>query len=412
MKLCSSASLFDFAGIPIIGNLSSGFVIGLTATGHELCQKLAASDIPESEIQAADHNLFTCLLEGGFFTESTPPQLQAAYLHVTQRCNMNCVGCYSLDASRNVLEDAPFESLAQAIDELAKNGISSLFISGGEPFLRNDLAALVERAKHRGISTVTVITNGTCVSNESLAALAAHVDTVAVSFDGYSADAPSYLRGCQRFNQLIDTVKRVQGAGIAAHIIPTVHKSNVHDLRQYVDLSAKLGTTMNYSLLSCNCSEGSDLAPFVPGDEELRDLADEILGLGSVPQLSETPVGINLTARVSCGTATKEISVAADGTVYPCHMLHYPELALGNIFETSLACILESPVAQHCAQLDARDFNDCSSCDFTLLCGGGCRARSYYQSGNLENRDPYCEFMKTFYEKMSESLSAQVRQRS
>ena len=46
----------------------------------------------------------------------------------------------------------------------------------------------------------------------------------------------------------------------------------------------------------------------------------------------DAPVGVNLTVKRNCGAGCKSLSVDADGTIYPCHMLHRPELAMGNAF--------------------------------------------------------------------------------
>lgn len=73
--------------------------------------------------------------------------LTTAYLHVTQRCNLECAGCYSLDDGRNSLEDAPTKSILRAVGQLAREGVSKLIVSGGEPFLRGDLPEIVRFAK-------------------------------------------------------------------------------------------------------------------------------------------------------------------------------------------------------------------------------------------------------------------------
>ncbi len=52
----------------------------------------------------------------------------------------------------------------RALDELAAAGLATLIISGGEPFLRDDLPDIVAYAKRTcGIKSVTVLSNGTCL---------------------------------------------------------------------------------------------------------------------------------------------------------------------------------------------------------------------------------------------------------
>ena len=302
MQFGPSVVLFGFCGIPMAGNLANGFAVGLTAEGFALCQRFACENVPDEEARAVNAELVACLQQAGFFNrEPAAPELRSAYLHVTQRCNLQCAGCYSLDDSRNASTDLSTEQLLDFISQLAAAGVASLFISGGEPFLRNDLPALVGHAKECGIGTVTIITNGTCISREVLGELAGFADSISVSFDGYSAEATPHIRGVQRFDQLVDAVRLILEAGVGAHIIPTIHRKNVHDLPRYAALAAELGVTMNYSLLSCECGSEDGLASLIPDKAALEALADELLALGSAPVLSGAPVGLNLAVRTRCG---------------------------------------------------------------------------------------------------------------
>lgn len=408
MRFGDSVELFSLAGIPMVGNMDSGAVAGLTPEGAALCERLAREDVAEEEARAVDENLVNFLLAGRFFEDAADRAAVpvSAYLHVTQRCNLDCKGCYSLDDDRNSLADAPFEAMARAIDELAGAGVRTLIVSGGEPFLRADLPQLVQRAKEAGITAVTVITNGTCATDEMLAALAPWAGTVAVSVDGWSSDCRAHIRSEQRYDQLADTVRRIQSAGMKAHIVPTIHALNYGDLPRYVEMGEALGATMNYSLLSCEACDA--LAHLLPGDNELRDLARGLLALGASPRQSTSgPFGVNLDVKRSCGAGCKELSVAADGTVYPCHMLHRAEWALGNVFEEPLADLLQGERARTLATLDAAAIEDCRDCRHRQLCGGGCRARSLYAFGDLAHKDGYCAMMEEYYDRLGAGLASQ-----
>ncbi len=406
MRFGSNVVAFDLCGIPAVGNLDNGAVAGLTPEGAQLCQRLFEEDVAEEEARRIDPTLAQWLIDSEFFAEprETAP-LTLAYLHVTQRCNLSCAGCYSEDDARNNCEDAPTDAMLRAIDELAEGGVNVLTISGGETFLRPDLPQLLQRAKEAGIGTVTVITNGTCTSDEALAALAPWADAIAVSFDGWSAQCPAHIRGEQRFPLLCDTVHRIQAAGISAHITPTIHGKNAGDMARYVQLARELGATMNYSLLSCESSDA--LAPLLPSDEALRSLAQSLLAQGSMPKSSGGPVPFSLFAATSCGAGVKELSVAADGAVYPCHMLMRPQFQLGNLFEEPLEAIRRRALEMGFGQLTVDEFDGCRDCGHRYLCGGGCRARALFAHGSLQQPDGYCQLMRTYYDQLGASLKQQ-----
>ncbi len=414
MKFAQSVVSFEFAGISLVGCLSTGYVIGLTPQGASVCSRMFEEDVCEDEIHAVDARLLEHLTKGGFFSDATPvDQVVCAYLHVTQRCNLTCKGCYSLDDQRNCLPDAPLSHLCHALDELAAAGVSRLVISGGEPFMRADLPDIVQYAKETAkIASVTVLSNGLCLTQEALKRLAPFVDCVSISFDGCSADSSAYIRSEQRFDELVAAVKMVQAAGIAAHIIPTIHARNIEDTYRYVTLSQELGASLNFSLLSCEPADAV-LGALMPKDQELRYLGESLLTLGEgVPSLAmDSPVSMSLSVRSGCGAGYRELSIGADGTIYPCHMLQRAEFAMGNAFEGSIKQALAGSVSQKFRALDASKFDDCQDCRYLHFCAGGCRARALYESGNLESRDSYCIMTQTFYDALSQKMSASMKQR-
>ena len=204
----------------------------------------------------------------------------------------------------------------------------------------------------------------------------------------------------------------VQRAGIPAHIIPTVHAKNVHDLASYVQLSRDLGASLNFSLLTCEPNDEA-LGGLLPGDEELRTLGRALLTLDNGKPLPamDAPVGVNLTVKRACGAGFKSLSIDADGTIYPCHMLHRPELAMGNAFTDSVRDALNTDVSRMFQSFDAADFEDCGTCRYLRICGGGCRARSLFESGSLKSKDSYCRMTQEFYDVLGAAMSASINQR-
>lgn len=264
--------------IPMIGNTATGYVIGLTPEGAAVCHRMFAEDVPEAEVAAVNADLPAHLRRGGFVVEdveaddvtlgkgvegveraegvgagnaaaaasapsasAVPAPLQSAYLHVTHHCNLNCIGCYSAVDARNARRDLTLDELRGIIDALADAGCQHLVISGGEPFLRDDLPAIVAYARERGIDSVDVLTNGTAVTPEKLADIAPYVGRVSVSFDGPNAEAAPVIRREPLFDRLVAAVKMIREAGIQPHIIPTAHGGNIDALGEYVALADSLG---------------------------------------------------------------------------------------------------------------------------------------------------------------------------
>jgi len=399
--------LFDFAGYTLIGNLQTGYTIGLTQDGTHICKRLKMEPVPHEEIEAVDKNLFEHLGKGKFF-DSCPEDMgvKSAYVHVTQFCNLDCVGCYSYSENRNTIQDPEVSTLKRGLDKLTEAGVSSLVISGGEPFLRKDLHEILQHAYVGcGIEDISIITNGTLIKEPMLDRLAPFTKKIAVSIDGYSDDCIPYIRREQRFSQLVRSIELIKKAGIKAHIIPTIHSKNIPDIPHYIQLAKDMGITMNFSLFSCE-NRSSAISELLFTDEDLSYLAEISFNSsnGQTIEFQDTPISLSLSSKCSCGTAVRNISIDSDGSVYPCHMLHNSELSLGNIFNEDVKSILYSKQRQRFQSFSIENAAECSTCDIKYLCGGGCRARAFFTSGSLGAKDSYCTFMQDFYAKLDKRL--------
>ena len=410
MRLSPNATLFSLGGIPLVGNLDTGGVIGLTGEGADLCGELSRRDVDKEEVPASCAELVRHLERGGYLTVAPvpSPRLRSAYLHVTQRCNLSCRFCYSAGDGRNNLHDPSPDQLARAIDLLAKLGCERLVISGGEPFLRSDLADIARRAQGAGIPEVIVLTNGLLVDEKSVEPLTGLVSCIAVAFDGTGPDAVAHLRGTQNFTQLVAAIRSVRACGIAARILPTLHGANLADMPRYEQLANERGASLGYSLLTApGCSVGT----LALEERQLRELGERSAerGMpGEDPVSGDAPA---LCARRSCGAGVRTLSIDADGTVYPCHMLHDRRLKLGNAFIDSTLDIVGSPMAARLRALDVDEMDGCGACSVRHLCGGGCRARAFMDTGELSGRDPYCELSRSYFGAVGERLATRYRGR-
>lgn len=102
--------------------------------------------------------------------------------HLTRACNYSCGHCFA--TFHDVTESsAATESLhMQVVSALADRGAAKITFSGGEPLLVNWLPSLLRHAHSLGVTTC-VVTNGSLLRQEWLAAVAAHLDWLTLSVD-------------------------------------------------------------------------------------------------------------------------------------------------------------------------------------------------------------------------------------
>jgi cyclic pyranopterin phosphate synthase len=134
-------------------------------------------------------------------------------LSVTDRCNLRCLYCmpeaeYVWLPREDVLH---FEEIAKLVDVFLSLGVDKLRLTGGEPLLRRDLAALVGMIGSKpGLADLALTTNGILLEDQIDGLVAAGLRRITVSLDTLQRDRFVALA---RFDEL----DRVRAGMTAAH---------------------------------------------------------------------------------------------------------------------------------------------------------------------------------------------------
>ena len=97
------------------------------------------------------------------FKDSYGRQITYMRISVTDRCNLRCIYCMPADGIRQTThkEILTFDEIVRIARIGAGKGISRIKITGGEPLVRKNIAALIRMLKAvPGIEQVTLTTNG------------------------------------------------------------------------------------------------------------------------------------------------------------------------------------------------------------------------------------------------------------
>lgn len=389
-QMCKAVEFIELDSERYLADFESGALIKMSDKREKILGENIQGKYYEKGDFSEDPLLFAELEDGGYFQEVIQP-LSTAYVHVTNICNLNCIGCYSYDRTRNCTDKLTLENYSYILSELAKNGVETVTISGGEPLIRKDIIEICRYAKDKAkISVLNLITNGTLYDEEQIKQLKKYVDALAVSIDGYSTENSQFLRDAGSFQKAVEFVRRVKELGLPVSILPTLHKKNIKAIGEYMKLSRELQVPISFSLLTCS----GELKDFIPTDQDLSFLAEylcEYMKNGVVPLQDYS----ELEARKSCGAGSSIISVTSEGDIYPCHMMHDTNTVMGNILERPLEEILYNAKPLP----NVEDIEKCQNCEMKYLCGGGCKARALLINGSWEKPDPYCSLNMDFYKR-------------
>jgi radical SAM protein with 4Fe4S-binding SPASM domain len=221
-----------------------------------------------------------------------------------------------------------------------------------------------------------------------------YIDVLNISIDGYNEET-QFIRDKGIMPKIIKNITFLREK-VSVNLIATIHAKNVRFTDEYIKLSKDLGVQLSFSIFTVDPNDET-FKDYIFDNRSLLDFSNKILSLDQNIPIFDTPVGeVELTCKGNCEVGKEIISIGADGSIYPCHMLHDSSLELGNILNVSLEEALNN-CDNPFSHLDVDNINECMGCQYKYLCGGGCRGRSWLYHKTLYNKDSYCSFIKNFY---------------
>lgn len=260
------------------------------------------------------------------------------WLEVTANCNSKCITCNMWKQNRS--NELSLEETKSIFKSKCMKGIGNVYLTGGEPFLRDDFVEIVNFISSELRCSISFATNGLLPQRiYEMVKKMNSKPSIDISLNGRE-ETHDFTRGIEgSFNKSIQTYKYLLKLGIKANFLFTICPYNIDDIQWVQKFSRELGTHVGFALAMPIERIGS------------QDL--DIYGY-SVDQkkgiLSQLPLSIfktvlekyfNNTFFFSCKYGSKMIEVSSMGSVYACS--HFtPELKMGEIRETSLDQIMNS----------------------------------------------------------------------
>lgn len=292
------------------------------------------------------------------------------YVHLTQRCNLDCTYCYN-KKNLNKWQDISINSWKKCILELKEQGLEKVIITGGEPFLSDNLIELCKYVKDLNLQ-LQILTNGTLIENKvEVLELA---DKIIISLDAIDPNKNNLTRKNSIKYDLVNILR---------HIKPLYKKK----------------ITINSVITQKNLHTTEELRKFIVDDlgyniRFMRFCPNDYTEISLVPQKNlisnEEDYAIFEGNVIKCPGAFNTIAINSNGDVYPCQNLVKSEFFITNIKENNwLSQLNYSDVTKTFMDLDVDKIEECKDCLYKYICGGGCRAKAYCVYGQL---DAYLKF--------------------
>lgn len=156
--------------------------------------------------------------------------------NLIRRCNLTCRHCYSISTDIDFPDELSTAEIYRVMDDLHGSGVRVLILSGGEPLLRPDIAAIAERAKAMGFY-VGLSTNGTLIDTHSVGWIArVGFDYLGISIDGTQSTHDDFRRKAGAYDASMRAVRLARAAGIKVGLRFTLTQGNAADLPALLQL--------------------------------------------------------------------------------------------------------------------------------------------------------------------------------
>ena len=166
----------------------------------------------------------------------------AAALELTRRCNNRCIHCYVDPVGHETVPEQGTEFWLGLLDALAAEQCVWLTLTGGDPLLRPDFAAIYEAAKRHGM-VVAVFTNARLVT-DAIADLFYELPPRVVSASIYGATRRTYDHVAQApgaYDEAMAGLARLHARGVPVQLKTVAMRSNVHELDGMRDYAHERG---------------------------------------------------------------------------------------------------------------------------------------------------------------------------
>lgn len=315
------------------------------------------------------------------------------FLEITQRCNLRCAHCY-LGETHPLLSELSVADICALADEAAKLGAWRFDITGGEPFLRDDLLDILEYIDESGYSTL-LFTNATLIDVAKTYRLAQFENlSIITSLDSIEPDKHDSFRGVAgAWDDTINAIKMLRAAGVVVRINAMVGRWNIKEMPALARMVTKeLGATLRVDTILpvghglASSAENVSLEEFAEIAAAIWPRNTEQHGM-TADYSTDAYVIEGVSQNTVCGVGSTMLFVESGGTVSLCPTLSSREcdsFVLGHFPQQRGTDIWNGERRQRFENLICGKSEECT---FRRQCRGGCRSRAYHLHGDLTALD-------------------------
>lgn len=355
--------------------LSELYNLGVVQFNHEY---ILQSE-PSAERQQKEMDDF----EGQIIQEvQNRGKLYSVTFEMTYDCNENCVHCYAhypnLETPKRIISVKEYKKV---LDELYDMQCMHLSFTGGDPFVYKGFLDVYFYARQKGF-VCDIFTNLQYLHNHPEALIpivSKRPRAFYVSLYGATAETHDSVTGIPgSFEKTLEVVKSLKNHGISVVFNVMILTLNHSELDEIIALCKKLGAEyrVSMSLIYTNDGNSSPMNYFVKDKSVikrvLRTVRNNIYSMDVLMDDIQP-------SKYMCGAGVSSLSIAPDGTVFPCISLKIP---LGSVLTDRIQDIWDGPKrVQFMESFKWKNTTECNNCSYQKECPH-CAGMSQAETGD------------------------------
>ncbi|MBD3317446.1 MAG: methyltransferase domain-containing protein [Chitinivibrionales bacterium] len=323
--------------------------------------------------------------------------LRECWLHITNRCNMQCAHCMFASSPMVGGEEADTALVLSTIDQAYALGTKIFYFTGGEPTIHPDFSLIHRHVLAKADTHCVILTNAATVRSLEACLRTAPPGRLhlQVSIDG-RADNHDAIRGKGAYARLVQSLTLLRSWDIPVTLAMSVTKQNVTDMPAIVSVANQYGISgIHFMWLFKHGRAGArdfvdcrTLArQLIAADERARALS---VTIDNIEVIRSQVFSVPGTRFDLSNSGWESLALGPDGWLYPspalvgCKLMRAGHVGegvekvwrRGSVFDkVRKASLVQAPnVARH---------------PLRFLIGGGDIDHSYYAARNIVGADPY-----------------------
>jgi MoaA/NifB/PqqE/SkfB family radical SAM enzyme len=183
------------------------------------------------------------------------------WLYANYHCNLTCSYCLTESGPGVERREMAPEVMLALTEGASRAGFTSVGVTGGEPFLRPELPAVL--AEMSEVLPVVALTNGTLVEGERIARLdplRGRDVMLQISLDASGPRRNDAMRGPENFARVCRAIPRLLDRGIRVRVATTVYDQDDAEIAAVSELVASLGVAAEDHIVRPTAARGRAVA--------------------------------------------------------------------------------------------------------------------------------------------------------